>query len=236
MAQTDYVVKEKEGHYTKTYDNATLVGIIDKVMIRETESQTNTLLIDYKTGKPTLNLPHLLHGLNVQLLYYVLLYTHANPDHNIKGFYEQTVMLKPKKQDDLTKAEAIKHHLALKGYTEANPKEILHIDKNALEDPFIDKLKFNKNGALSARSKTFPEDDLTLWIAHLDKLIQNAINAITHGDFTINPKRDKNKDLSCTYCPYKDICYKSEKDYITYNLPKETDLNDALEEGHNEMD
>ncbi|MFW6319586.1 MAG: PD-(D/E)XK nuclease family protein, partial [Bacillota bacterium] len=68
MAQSEYTVKEKEGQYTKDYDNATLVGIIDKVMARETEAQTHTLLIDYKTGKPTLKLPHLLHGLNVQLL------------------------------------------------------------------------------------------------------------------------------------------------------------------------
>ncbi|MFW6318999.1 MAG: PD-(D/E)XK nuclease family protein [Bacillota bacterium] len=236
MAQSDYNVKEKEGQYTKAYDQATLVGIIDKVMIRKTEAQTHILLIDYKTGNPTLNLPHLLHGLNVQLLYYVLLYTHTNPTHTVKGFYEQTVMLKPKKQDDLTKKEAIKKHLALKGYTEDNPKEILHIDKGALDDPFIDKLKFNKNGSLSAYTKTYTEADLALWINHLDSLIQNAIHDIKQGDFTINPKRDKNKDLSCKYCPYKDICYKSENDYITYNLPKEKDLNDALEEVHNEMD
>ena len=40
------------------------------------------------------------------------------------------------------------------------------------------------------------------------ELIIDACKNILNNDFKINPKRIKLTDKSCTYCPFKDICYK----------------------------
>ena len=54
------------------------------------------------------------------------------------------------------------------------------------------------------------------------------MNEILQGDFTINPKIYDGKNISCEFCNFKDICYKSQKDIIY--LDKVTDLS-FLDEG-----
>ena len=46
-------------------------------------------------------------------------------------------------------------------------------------------------------------------------LIDEVIDNILEADFSINPKIIDGENVSCTYCEYKDICFKNEKD-ITY--------------------
>ena len=46
----------------------------------------------------------------------------------------------------------------------------------------------------------------------VDKNIDKAIDNIVNANFKINPKRIDNVNVGCLYCPYKDICYMTEKD------------------------
>ena len=47
--------------------------------------------------------------------------------------------------------------------------------------------------------------------------IEEAVSNIHIGKFNINPVMYDNKDESCTYCPYSQICYKRYKDYRVIN-------------------
>ena len=44
--------------------------------------------------------------------------------------------------------------------------------------------------------------------------IENAIKDINNLDFTINPKKLKNDNISCEFCPFKDICYMTNDDIV----------------------
>ena len=41
----------------------------------------------------------------------------------------------------------------------------------------------------------------------VEKLIQKANDEIKNACFSIEPKLINGKNESCTFCPYKDICY-----------------------------
>ena len=53
-----------------------------------------------------------------------------------------------------------------------------------------------------------------------EELIMNAGNSILNGKYKIEPKRIDGKNISCTFCKYKDLCYKSYEDEL--DLPKKT--------------
>ena len=55
--------------------------------------------------------------------------------------------------------------------------------------------------------------------------INKGINDILDAKFDINPKRIGKDDIGCEYCPFKDICFKTERDVVTY--PKK-DIKDIL--------
>jgi ATP-dependent helicase/DNAse subunit B len=47
-----------------------------------------------------------------------------------------------------------------------------------------------------------------------DKKIDEASNNILNSKFDINPKIIGDNNVSCEFCKYKDLCYKTEDDYI----------------------
>ena len=47
------------------------------------------------------------------------------------------------------------------------------------------------------------------------------MNNIIEGKFDINPKKIEKKLDTCNFCEYKNICYKSLKDYIYLSSEKE---------------
>ena len=53
---------------------------------------------------------------------------------------------------------------------------------------------------------------------HIDKTTDDILNS----DFEINPKVYDKQNISCSFCPFNDICYTKEKD-LTY-LEKVEDL------------
>ena len=59
----------------------------------------------------------------------------------------------------------------------------------------------------------------------VDEQIDKVINNIENSNFDINPKNYNGKNISCTYCKFKDICYKSIKDEVII----ETEDNDGVD-------
>ena len=237
-SRSSYDVVDRERRYEKKYDKAVLTGIIDKVLKRETEKGLGVVLLDYKTGKPTLQLKHAIYGLNAQLLFYVILYLDATQGdvREISGFYEQTLLkskqiLQPDQSDEVLFKDALKW----KGYTVNHVDEVLQIDHDAVEDSFIQGMRFKRDGDFYKSVKRYETDDLALLVEHLEALIETAIDHILAGDFAIDPKRDeKHKDLSCTYCPFNDVCYKRADDYQTVEIPADEETLFAWLKRHRE--
>ena len=55
-----------------------------------------------------------------------------------------------------------------------------------------------------------PQKQMKLW----ETKINEAIEGICNANFKINPKIIKGKNVSCSYCKYKDICYHEYKDNV----------------------
>ncbi|MBQ2471205.1 MAG: hypothetical protein II508_01250, partial [Acholeplasmatales bacterium] len=48
----------------------------------------------------------------------------------------------------------------------------------------------------------------------VDVFIHQTRDGIMKAQFDIAPKRIKGNDVSCTFCKYKDICFKKYEDYV----------------------
>jgi ATP-dependent helicase/DNAse subunit B len=225
--QSAFSLYETELKVEKTYHEDKEVifsGVIDKILMYEENNTKHFVLIDYKTGKPTLKLKESYYGFNAQLIFYILLLKEVfKEDYTVSGFYEQTILPKPLKNKDQTDYETLLlDTLKLRGYTVNQEDEVLKIDKEAMSDSFIAGMRFKANDTLYSTVKTFDKEALTLLVMHIETLIQKAVSDILKGDFKINPKKDlKGNDLSCMYCQFKDICYKKLEDYEPLNVPKD---------------
>ena len=59
----------------------------------------------------------------------------------------------------------------------------------------------------------------------VDEQIDKVIDNIENSNFDINPKNYNGKNISCMYCKFKDIYYKSIKDEVII----ETEDNDGVD-------
>ena len=59
-------------------------------------------------------------------------------------------------------------------------------------------------------------DDDTLYhlVQYTKKYIDSATDNIIDANFQIDPKVYAGKNISCEFCSFKDLCYKTEKDLI----------------------
>ena len=51
-------------------------------------------------------------------------------------------------------------------------------------------------------------------IEKIDLIIDEVIDHILNGDFLINPKVVDGKNVACTYCKFKDLCYKRKQNEV----------------------
>ena len=75
-------------------------------------------------------------------------------------------------------------------------------------------LKFKKDGSFYASSKVLSNEDMEKLIITVDEIIDDAIRKIIEGEFFINPKVVNGKNVSCEFCKFKDICFKTKEDEV----------------------
>lgn len=179
-------------------------GFIDKIML--TSDNKYAYVIDYKTGKPKISFNHLNDGLNMQLAIYMYLMHKSKEYANVflVGCYLQKIL-----DDDLNKEE-----LKLDGYTYNDLNTIKMIDNNCYDSSFIKGIKVKKDNTLKESDKLFDSSYYEEILNTVESKIEEAINDILNNNFTINPKIVGGKNVSCTYCKFKDICYHKYKDAI----------------------
>lgn len=231
--QSKYISLDKELHEEKIYINKdiniTFMGIIDKMLYKEEDGITYVAIIDYKTGNANLNLNNMIYGIDMQLPVYLYLASNTKKLKNVQviGFYLQKILnneitIDPKK----TYLEQKKDNLKLQGYSIDDTDILSKFDSSYQDSKLIKSLKMTEKG-FGYYSKILNKELLDKIIKLVDKKIDETSNNILSNKFDINPKSIKGENISCKYCKYKDLCYKTNKDIVYLTEYKDLEfLND----------
>ena len=206
----------------KLRDNIFFKGFIDKML----KCKDNLCIVDYKTGNTKIEDKYFEFGLNLQLPSY--LYLLQEDPSKIIGFYLQHLVAPKYVYDEKKDIETQKNEdMKLTGFTSSDISRINILEDLDGKSSVVSKLAITKNGELSKNSKVISDEDMKDMIKLVEDKILEASTSILNNDFSINPKVIDNKNVSCTYCRYKDICYKRIKDYVYYETKKEEEVKDG---------
>lgn len=204
------IYKEIEMTY-KIDDNISVYGIADKVMTLNKNNKIYGALIDYKSGDAKLNLTMIKHGLNMQLFIYYLLFKNYFKNSKIVGVYLQKVLNNDLKEDSVSKDKSLK----LEGYSTDDLNVIKMLDYEYEDSQYIKGMGLTKEGEVKKAAKVLSVSDFEKYRKLVEDKIREAALNIINGIYEINPKFDKNNNnLSCRFCPFKDICFKDDKDKV----------------------
>lgn len=182
-------------------------GIIDKVLYEEFNGETIVCIIDYKTGNPNLNIKNVEYGLDMQLPVYIYLLKNLKELHNVKvgGFYLQKVLHSETNKEEKVKA------MRLQGYSNSDLNILEKVDSSYNDSKMIKSMKTTSNG-FSHYTKVITDEEIDELSSKVENKIIEASDKVINAVFEINPKELKDKNIGCTYCKYKDICYMTHKD------------------------
>ena len=190
-------------------------GFIDKVMSTKYNDKEVIAVVDYKTGDKNVKLDTLEYGLNMQLPIYLYLLKTSDrfKDSIIAGFYIERVLNNVLNRDKLKSLETLKKdNLRLSGYTNSNETIMSLLDSNYKDSKMIKGLRFKKDGSFYSTSKVLSNEEMNNLIIKVNEIIDDVIKNIVEGNFKINPKVLGGKNIACTYCKFKDICFKTKHD------------------------
>ncbi len=190
--------------------NTTFKGFIDKVL----RHGNNIMIIDYKTYDIDIKLNLINYGLSLQLPIYLFLAKNINKDYKIIGFYLQQILFNNFNKDkNKTVNEQKIDKLKLKGYSLGNEVLLSEFDKTINNSELIHGMKITNKG-FGTYSNVLTEKEINKIISITENKIKECIDSIKEGKLDINPKVIDGKDIGCTYCKFKDICYKTNKDNV----------------------
>ena len=191
-------------------NHATLKGFIDKILFKTFHDKTYYAVFDYKTGSATLNLDYLDEGLYLQLPLYIYLINKSNLFNNptFVGFFYQYLL-----QNYKDKEEQLKN-LKLVGYTTDDKVILSYLDEDYETNSFVKGLSVKKDGELSSRSKVLSDSEVEDIMNSINKALDKSLNIIDNNLFDIAPKVINNKNISCEFCSFKEVCFVSPSDYV----------------------
>ena len=77
----------------------------------------------------------------------------------------------------------------------------------------IKSMKTTSNG-FSHYAKIISDEEIDELSQKVEEKVHEASDKVINALFDINPKELKGKNVGCTHCKYKDICYMTHKDII----------------------
>ena len=188
-----------------------IIGQIDR--IDQAASGAHFLIIDYKTGNAYLNILEVYHGLQLQLLTYLLVVWNASqklfgqkclPAGMLYYFLKNPVLTR---NYPLTKKEAeaeLQKQLKMPGWLLADPALIGQIDASAR---FI-RVQLKKDGDIpaTARSQVKSQEEFAVLLSYIDHTLAAIGQDILQGDASARPYRLPGKKNACEYCVYSSVC------------------------------
>lgn len=196
----------------KLYDNKlTFKGYIDKVLY--SNDLEYVAIIDYKTGTDKASLNNLIYGENLQLPVYIYLLKNDKSFANSKivGVYLQKIdIIIPEKNDKLSDLDQINNNLRYEGYTDNEYVDILDDTKG----DHLKNFSLKNDGSVSAKSLIFDQIDVEELYKIVEEKIDYTFKGIMNADFRITDNVIGNETVSCKYCKFKDVCFKTYKDKV----------------------
>ncbi|MCR5483172.1 MAG: PD-(D/E)XK nuclease family protein, partial [Bacilli bacterium] len=227
--QYEFINKTSETHEAKiekhaselnihTKIDAVIKGFVDKILY----INDNVIIIDYKTGSSDkITKERFEYGLTVQLPIYMYLLETINPNLNVAGIYLQKILnLSIKKDKKKTEEELKLENLKLQGLTLNDEGILPDIDSEYESSKIIQSLKVTKTTG-ELKGQLYSYEDKEDFKQKIKKIITDCINNVYDAKFPISPYKI-DKDTGCSYCSFKDICFKNENQYKIIKIEKES--------------
>lgn len=179
----------------------TFKGFVDKIIYKGEQGKKIAVLIDYKTGNTDIDLGYIKYGIKLQLPVYLYLVNEELKDVSFAGFYLQKLINKDNKD------------LKLEGYSNSNVHILSMFDKSYENSSLVKGLRVKQDGNFYKSSKVLNDNEINKIIDITNESINNSIKNIEDAKFDINPKKSDDFN-SCIYCPFNDLCFKTNNDYI----------------------
>ena len=194
-----------------------MAGRIDRVdLARGKDGSAYVRIIDYKSGRPEINLAEIYHGLALQLMVYMdVVITHAQEwlgqevrPAGILYFYVHAPLIRTAKILHPREIEKrINRSYRMKGRVLADLEAVTLMDERLKEsgDSDIIPVAVKQKGGFHKNSKLVEESFLKILQQHVRSKIEEIAGHITQGRLDINPYRMGKKN-ACSYCSYKAVC------------------------------
>jgi len=192
-----------------------LSGRIDRVDAVERDGVVYLRVIDYKSGRVTINLSDIYNSLKLQLLTYLdVAMTHAQNQLGrevvpgaILYFCIDDPIIKTKgkvpAEDEIEKK--LLQEMRMTGMVLADQAVIKMMDRQFGPDSDLLPVKIKKDGNFTAHSAVLTREQFELLRSHLKTQLISAGNDIIDGVVDIAPVR-QGSTRSCRYCPFKPVC------------------------------
>ncbi len=201
----------------KVAENIYFDGMIDKVMYREDNEDVVANVVDYKTGNSSeIDRKIMEFGLSLQLPSYMYLLSKKDLFKGKKlhygGFYLQHIVNSERKYDENKTLEDLKSEsMKFDGFTTDDLDRLKVIDPELKEgetSKLYRTLRMKNDGSLYGTSNTMSDEEIAEKIRLVEDKIVEAGQEIMKGNFSIDPKKYSNRNISCDYCLFSDICYR----------------------------
>lgn len=192
-----------------------LTGRIDRVDAARGDEGIYLRIIDYKSGKVTINLSDIYHGLKLQLLAYLdVALEHARTLTGGKGapgailYFRLDDPLVKTGGETLTEEELegkILKEFRMTGMVLADPSVVRLMDYGLEGDSSLIPVHIKKDGCLGTRSAVLTGEQFEMLRAWLRYQLTSAGSGIVNGVVDIQPYR-RGTFRACQYCSYKPVC------------------------------
>jgi ATP-dependent helicase/nuclease subunit B len=209
-----------------------LEGRMDRIDMAADEAggKTYVRIMDYKSGRASLEPWEIYYGLKIQLLTYmaVLLQNKDRSPGGVFYFLVKDPMILtsgPVSQGALQKE--INRKLRLTGYLLKDPGLVKKMDGEISGASEFIPANLNQNGEFSKRNKALLTEETFLGLcAYCVNMIKSMANRLTEGDIPVSPWRFKHQS-ACQYCAYKSVCgFDPEVDGYGYRVLKQLEVED----------
>jgi len=192
-----------------------VTGRIDRIDAASTDAGIYLRVIDYKSGRVTINLSDIFYGLKLQLLTY--LEVAMQQAHRLVGgpglpgailYFSLDDPLIKTNGEILPKEELEKRilrEMKMKGFVLADPAVVRMMDSGLAGSSDLIPVQFKKDGDFTTRSAVLTGEQFKLLQAHLRSQLLSAGNDIISGTVDIAPFRQGNF-RSCQHCLFHPVC------------------------------
>ncbi len=183
--------------------DVTFKGFIDKFYYDDKRIS----VIDYKTGSPKIDFYLINYGIGMQLPIYAYLLSKSQfKDYELVGFYLQKVVPSLVNADlKHLKKELEEKEYYLEGYSTNDEDALIKFDSCYVDSKVIKGLKKSSKGFYKY-SKVMSKEEIAKMNLFTEQKINETVEEIFNGNFTIAPKNIGNKNVGCEFCPYEAIC------------------------------